>query len=686
MPKKNINKIADYSGRINFAAALMIFIFLLHFLPLALPKARLWGINHLLFLSPSWIAIVVVAGLAAIALLLPSIRKKADRLFTSLGEFFFSDSFLWPRLIFCLAVPLIFWLLRMPTNLLGDGYTVVNNVGNDIPVILKWSEIGAIGLVSAVASLLPLSGVEGATVAYALVSVVSGGLTIYLFCALAHELGDNGSGRLFILALLMFSGWTLLFFGYAENYPILWPFMIAYLYFGLRYIRGRNSLAVPTIIILIAALIHMQSVFFLLSFPFLLVARGKGRDFYLKHTKQLLITAGVVILTGVAVFVYEYQTTLEFMIHFLPPFSGRLPMTDYAVFSPTHLLDILNELSLLIPVWPVLLMAAIWGRRGYKSNAVDHFLLAYSAGGAVFLLILDPRLGMGRDWDLFALTGLGPLLYLLHRSFNSKLRLNRLWPGIALLSLVLTLPYFVTNLSYQPSIDYMKSLLHLDMPKSRSGMIMLRDYLKNEGNTQAAANLDREIWKLFPANRLAREASKLSRMGKFREAMAKADSLYQINPYTNEALNTRGMIYLRSGNLKEAIRYLEMSARFGRYEPKSLVNISNAYYQTGQFDKMLASMRKAQKLDPDAIEVLQGLAMGFYAMNEFDSALVYGHNLIAIDSTVPNGHFSLGLTYYKLGRHEKSKKYLTRFLEFNPPGADRDLSLKLLTEMAREGK
>lgn len=685
MPTKNTKRTADYSGRINFAAALMIFIFLLHFLPLAFPKARLWGINHLLFISPFWIAVVAVSGLAAMALLVPSLRKKADQLFTSLGDYFFADSSFWCRLIFCIAAPLVFWLLRMPVHFLGDGYNVVQNIGNDVPVIVKWSETGAVWIIKTVAGLLPLTGIERGDYAYALVSVVSGTATLFVFFLLAGRLGRDAAGKLLVFCLLMFSGWTLLFFGYAENYPLLWPFITAYLYFALKYIQEGKGLWPATIMLLVASALHLQIVFFGLSYPFLIFARGRGAGFYKRYKKIVWVTICALLIAGVYLFLQEYRQSLRFRLHFMSIFAGPSHRPDYFLFSPQHLADIFNLTSLLIPLWPGLLFVAVRKLARSAAGQVDSFLLLFSLGGFVLLFIIDPKLGMARDWDLFALCMLGPML-LLTRRFAAVAQARRLYPFMTILALVMVLPYFTVNLTEKPSLKYYDYLLRLDLSQARPGMIFMRDYYKLKGDSVQSKAIDREIWKLFPANRLARQASRLSREGKFNEAMVMVDSLFRINPFTIEALNTRGMVYLKGGYFREAIRDLETAATLGRYEPRSLVNLGNAYYQTGQFDKMLVSMRKAQKLNPEAKEVLQGFAMGFYAMNQFDSALVYGHYMINIDSTVPYGHLGLGLTYYKLGGYEKSKKYLTRFLEIGPPGADRDLSLKLLTEMAREEK
>ncbi|MCP4569437.1 MAG: tetratricopeptide repeat protein [FCB group bacterium] len=651
---------------------------LIRSLPFLFPDGRLWGVNHLLFIDSFWTVLLGAGLLLALLTCVSPIRERVSGLFDRVGRLLFDEgSYL--RWLFTgfILLPL-FWFLRMPTNLLGDGYTVINNIADDIPVVFKWSEIGAVTIVHYIASLLPIEGLARGEYAFAIVSVFSGAVTVFFFSGLAYELGQDSIRRLAAFCLLLFSGWTLLFFGYAENYPLLWPFVTGYLYFGLRYIRGQNSLIGPTILILIAALLHLQTVFFLVSYPLLLVARGKGRSFFQKHTKLLLIAAGFVVLSGLAAFVYKYLTAMEFMIHFLPPFSGRPPTTDYAVFSPTHLLDILNELSLLIPVWPILLLTAIWGRRDKSHDAVDFFLLAFSAGGIILLFILDPRIGMGRDWDLFALTGLGPLLYLLRRSFNSSIRIDRLWPGIALLSLVLILPYFATNLSYQPSIEYVKSLLHLDMPKSKPGLAMIRDYYRNEGDKPTGDSLNHEILINFPLIRIADEIHTLVKSGRTDRALVMADSVFKTDPYSAETHNILGMVHFNRQEYDLAIRYYMQSMRLKPYDPRPMSNIASSYQQLGKADSMMTYLHKAEKLSPNSSIILEGLAMAYFSLREFDTSYHYAERLLKVDSLSPLSYLAAGLSSFGRGDKKLARQYLQRYVDMTPDSPNKRMAQKTL--------
>ena len=81
-------------------------------------------------------------------------------------------------------------------------------------------------------------------------------------------------------------------------------------------------------------------------------------------------------VAAIAFVIVGYARSITFRVVFLPPFVGRPATPGYAILSLNHLLDIVNEISLLIPLWPVLLIAGWRGVRNAVHDAVGRFLLA----------------------------------------------------------------------------------------------------------------------------------------------------------------------------------------------------------------------------------------------------------------------------------------------------------------------
>ncbi len=663
---------------IFYAIGISVILLLLRLLPFLLPHSRLWGINHLLFLSEYFTYITIVFGILAIALLMRPLHRIGDSIFEYISGILEHPRYMWWMAIaFGSLIP--FWFLRMPTNMLGDGYTFINNIGNDLPVMEKWSEVGAIKLVHALYQLLPYSGLKGAEYAYALVSVTSGGVTLFLFFLVAYELGRDKTERLFILCLQIFSGWLLLFFGYAENYPVLWPFMVGYIYFSIRYIKGQTSLVLPTLFLLIALLLHVQIVFFLISYLVLITAHGYGARFFHKNKGLSRGILGLIAIIGGVLFVWRYQNVPDFQFHFMPLINGRSPVPGYTLLSISHLLDIVNEFLLIIPLLPLLIFMGWQNRKAILKDGVDRFLSLFTLGGLILILIFDPKLGMGRDWDLFALTGFGTLL-LLARMVILSSRWKRFFPGAILFSAVLFLPYLATNLSYQPSLDYYKWLLNLDLARAKPGFTTLRDYYHNTGDSARVDSLQREIAANFPSALMGPKAYNLAKAGRFGEALAIIDSLFRIDPHAVESYNLRGSVYLQMGNFERAIPDFEYAVRFGQYNVQALLNMAQAYQQAGRVDDVLKPLRQAQKLAPRSERMLIGLSSAFFARKQYDSALVYAEKTILESPSHFQAYLAAGLSAYNLRDYVKAKAYLTRFLESAPEGPERNRAVEIMQQ------
>jgi tetratricopeptide (TPR) repeat protein len=260
-----------------------------------------------------------------------------------------------------------------------------------------------------------------------------------------------------------------------------------------------------------------------------------------------------------------------------------------------------------------------------------------------------------------------------------------LYPGLAALALILILPYFVTNLGYNSSVDYYKWLMEQDKSKSKSGMVALRDYYTNIGETKVADSINNEIWNSFAMTRIVTMVSNLTNAERLDEALAIADSAYKANPYSKEVYNMRGLLYMRMGNFEKAIADLEMLTQLGRYDSQAFVNLASAYFRLGNQDLMWKNVRIARELNPNGSNVLQALAMAFILKKEYDSSLVYAERLLRADSAFINGYFAAGISCYGLGDFDRALSYLTRFMEKSPRTSDYQRAQHVLEQLKKTG-
>ncbi|MFH1701711.1 MAG: hypothetical protein ABIE07_14135 [Candidatus Zixiibacteriota bacterium] len=644
---------------------------------LLFPDNRTWGIDHLQFLPETYTIIYICCFFILCPLLIPRINSSAVLIFENLSKLFDEKYYSKWAIISLVSIPIL-WFFRMPTNLLGDGYAIINNIGNEIPVIYKWTEIGAIAVADFINKLLPYSGLQSATYAYSIVSVLSGAISIFFFCGIAHELSEDKSYRLFILSTLIFSGWTLLFFGYVENYPLLWAPMTGYLYFAIKYMNKKCSLFWPTLLLIVCHIIHLQSLFFAISFPLLLISRDPGRRIFHRYKKVILSIAGAAVISGIAAFLYKYLQSLAIQAHFLPLLQGKPPADDYKLISIPHIIDILNEYSLLIPLWPILLYLSIIGFKSMKRDSIWRFLASFSLGGLILILILDPRIGMSRDWDLFALSGLGPALLMLITIDISKIQITKYCPILALLSLLMVAPYFIVNLQYQPSIEYYTSLLELDREKSKSGMGTLRDYYFRAGEKPMADSINLKMSEYFPNILLVRYGQQLIDSGKVEQALVVAEKILKNEPYSPEGYSLRGSAYLKTYNYENALRDYRLALELEPYNQGHHLNFAGLYLYQKKYSEMLKYCRSALALNPNSLDAHLYLGTGYYTMQRYDSALVYFEKVIQANPAEMKNYKTAGYCAYYLRNKAKTKRYLSYYLENVPNDPDRDFMLQVL--------
>jgi Flp pilus assembly protein TadD len=664
---------------------LLLFGFLwgLHLLALLLPTARLWGISHLLFLPPVYLYLFLIGGLLSLALLFPPLRSAGENIYTAVAKSLFEKPFRNRWLIVAVAAMLIFWFGRLPVFLLGDSYSIIENIGNELPVIFKWSEIGAIYLADTVARMLPISGSRLGEYAYGILSVISGAATIYLFCALAFELSSRAAGRFLIFCLLIFAGWIILFFGYTENYPVLWPFMTAYIYFGVRYINHKGSLIQPTLMLLLALVLHLQSLFFLISYPVIITARGGGARFYHRYKKLIWPAAAMVAVAAVILFIQKYHSSLELRLYITPLLKGHPAAPHYSLFSPAHLLDIVNQILLLVPLLPLLVALGWSGRKALVKDKTNFFLLLMSLGGLIFLFIIDPKLGMARDWDLFALCGLPPtLLFARLVAYKGKVR-SALYPVLILVSMVTVMPFVATNLNRRPAIDYYKYTLNLDLPRSRTGLTILYQMAVAENDTIQADSIKEVVGASFPAARMAQQAHALADLGRYKEAMILVDSMAMFDPNSVELYNLRGLVNLKLGKYSSAVQDLEIAAQMGRYDARPLASLASAYNHLRKFDRMLDALQRGQKRDPNSTEINEGLMTAFYMTKQYDSALTYAKTVLNDRPNYDGAYFVAGNSSYTLGDVVGAKEYLEKYVELAPDGPRKTQVVEYLNSLEK---
>ena len=169
------------------------------------------------------------------------------------------------RLAYALLSLIPFYLFRVRVPILGDGpsyiqrLTVYPTGGN-----MGWHEWGTVGLVRFIYWAIGGHNEDDAFMAYQVMSWACGVAYVWLCVGIAEdmEVGKTGqrSAYFLTLACLLTPGTLANFCGYPENYGPLTVGVTAFLWTGMRYLRGKGSLYAPALVFGATVAMHFTAI------------------------------------------------------------------------------------------------------------------------------------------------------------------------------------------------------------------------------------------------------------------------------------------------------------------------------------------------------------------------------------------------------------------------------------------
>ncbi|UCD17278.1 MAG: hypothetical protein JSV44_12645 [Candidatus Zixiibacteriota bacterium] len=651
----------------DIASAFIILALLLLFrvIPIFAPDTRLWGINHLIFLPGGLQIAFCLIWLAA--LVFPALKKSAnpgESLSLGFVRLFYEGTQRIPvRALVTTAMIAIFILFLAPTHFLGDGYDLLGTLGTSARSIIKGSEMGASYIVLGLQSLLGGISRDNALAAFQIVSVTAGAVTIWFFFLIAGVISADAAGRLLTFMAALGSGALLLFFGYVETYPLLWPAAAGFIYFGLRYISTGKGLFWPLVFLLFGLFIHFQSIVMLPAYGYLLLCRGTGLHVYRRLKKWIWLMAGVIALAAVFLFLYKYSSDLFFKDAFLPLFKGKPIDPSYAAISIAHFFDMVNELLLVSPLLVLFGFPALLNVRKTFKNPAATFLAVVAAGHLLFLLGIDPKLAMPRDWDLFALSGFTLTLAALALIDGEQLSsLKRLLVPIAIILLTAPLPYLITNLSDLKSKRYAEYIMNTDIPRSMSTLVVLYDYYRQAGETSKADRLKRLFGARYPDKINIDRAFEAINSGDVEQTKR---LLRKITPdeYNFNFHKLMAFVFTRAGKYDKALDAIDKSLQLKPYNYDLHKSRALIFLKSEQYDNALVALRRAYRFKADDEDIIQTMATVYFVTKKYDSMLVYSSKLMELNPVNVNGMYFLAESYYGLGQYDRMRERVEIYRE-----------------------
>ncbi|KPL01329.1 MAG: hypothetical protein AMJ91_00165 [candidate division Zixibacteria bacterium SM23_73_3] len=630
---------------ILFACA---FLILIHLIASFFPHLRLWGINQLHYFPLEFrIAVCAIGLLVLVPKVNEFLSELFTRVFTLLAERFKKkNKYLKYSLISLLSL-IVFWFLRAKTPLLGDGYLRAGEV--NLGRLISITEPLDFYLHLLVSKLFNLDGYT----TYGVLSCIAGAIYIFLILLLCDLWGKDNKERLFIFLILATMGATQLFFGYIESYSFMYISMMAYIFFGMRYLKGKSGFLWPCLFLLLAASFHLSALFVLPSLFYLAFAkplqpsRQKIRRIHrtgkIKFTNVVSLVC-VISLIFLGLYLMKTYFPQESSGSFLifPFGSGE---SFYSFFSMAHLMDFVNHQLLISPVSIVLclVLLILRGSINFKENVVK-FLLGIMVCLFGFALFVDPKLGYARDWDLFASTGLGVTflgLYLVVDILRGEktMELGRVIVVLLVAALISTMPWILVNASEEKAIERFEELLKIDEKRAAHGYENLACYFRDKGEHEKTIKL----WK---------------------KAIA-------INP-NPRYYGTLGNAYLKLKRYDQAMEALNQAIQMAPYHPLihlTYKNLGICLAEVGRYDEAVTQLKKTISLEPNNAVYYYILGNILGKSGRYEEAVPCFETAIRLDSTNANAYKMLGVTYGRMGKKEEAKRYLEAYLRSTPKDA-----------------
>ncbi|MFH1373405.1 MAG: tetratricopeptide repeat protein [bacterium] len=575
------------------------------------PEIRIWGFNWWAYYPDGiqWGLFGIGAVAPAFALVTRWSRQyEADeRKAASRGHAFG---------IFAISAPLLFgalfYILRVKTHFLGDGYTLLTSLAADHATALKVREIGESLAHIWLKDILPGSDIGSALLSYQIISILSGFVFVAATVIISTRLFPISTPRVLFVLGVCSGGYMLLYFGYVENYSLFLTAVGVYTMVGILAAESRVATWLILIPVAAAIFFHIFGVVLLPSAAYLILSStrvgGKWRRSF-RRTKALIVGLACVLLA--VIFYHYYTTSYFFRFALVPVVSDKFTIEGYTLFSSKHLLDYLNLNLLLLPGLPIMASAAwlLWHKSlvrefWFKFSAI----LVLSVLGAVF--VFDPRLGMPRDWDLFAFSGvpIGVASYylLLSRSDKTRLRRDAVILSITLGALSLFPRVYAQNVP-ETAVQHVLNYKKLDSAKCRNAQWLLKEYYALTGD-HWIEQIRQTHWKgTYEQDRLLLVGIDAMNEGNFSAAVSAFDRACKIDPSFWNAWVSLGGCYYELGLFDKALSALDIAEGYNPHSAGMLSNRAGAYTRLGKYGQAEDGFRRALEIDTSSIGPYVGL-------------------------------------------------------------------------------
>lgn len=661
--------IAPFSPRIVAAAGLLTVS--LYAIAAYSPLRSAWGINQLIFLDRLWITVPALSFLAIIAVAtLPGSFDRTGSWLEKLATMIWERGPL-PRIALA-ALMLLFYFFRQSIFFIGDGYHLLNSFGGLSSYQAGFTKFGAVLAVRGVQHLLGEHTYESAQVAFQLLSIVCGGLTVVFIAGIVGEMTTDRIKRVMALIVLLLSGTMLIFFGHVEFYPLVWAAASLWFYLSLRELNGRGSITATIIVFGVMVLFHIMAISFFPALLFLIWHRVKPQSTAKLKTGAIVTIVLALPLLAVASAALLRPISPQVATYFLPLTARGSSFAHYPIISLQNLHELSNLVMALFPCAMVMATQFGFWKHISGSRTKLHYAMLAASGGLCFALVIQPALGMARDIDLMSLM-LFPLALLCLSAIGASQRKLPVRSVLIVLLVCFTgaVSFLAVNISRAAAERRVLCLLQHYGEKDRGGWISYAAYLNTQNDLIRYRRTVAEMNRIFPAESVARRVDSLVVAGKLDQARKLATELVQSYPDDGVYLRNLADIMVRQGDNPGALDCYQRAMEI-RPDHVTMRGLAALYQKQGRHKEALALLERAHDLAPKSIAIIEAMASSCLHAGDLLRADLLADSLFTIEGDAPGGHIIKMLVAVANGRIEPAREHYRRFKQIGQRRADYD--------------
>jgi len=614
------------------------------------PSRWVWGILHGLSFASEWRWLIWGVGLV---LIFPPVAGACARVLTK---------YQMPRVLTRYANPLVrgvlisiilfilFIVFRSRAYIFGDGYRMLNRLGNADPAIIFSSDVHKEILDLAWHWINHRLWAEpfglSPEITYAVLNSLAGVLLFFGLARLIQTLATKREDRFLLWSAILSSGTLLFAFGYVESYVWALAGSVWALGYAVRSFDKPKLWRTALVLLAISIAFHWLALIFA---PAIIWARWRYVPAWIKELPHgsfltVFLAVGIVATAG-ALFASRF---LGSPLSVFPPAGQSSP---YLLWSLSHLSDAINLFLLVAPALLPLLLA---GGKGEKRHTLFFqgtwavvLLAASFAWWASFLI--DPTLGAMRDWDL--LSFVGPFSVLAAAGFFLARHSEIPRRTVAVISVQLLglaafhqVPWVGFHRDGNRVINIMDQVLVDDPHLSTS---------------------------YFEATRAVDFASALIKENVGRYDLAAKYYLRRLEVAPDDATSwwNLGSISWYRGDMDSCYTSYRKSLRLDSAKAGRWFAFGIVLYEQGQYDEAKKCLQQAIDLRPDPDDEWKaqwGLAEIYTHEGMFDSAAASYLQVTLLQPKMWEAHYNAGAALIRAGDDETALRQLISAVKLNP--------------------